>query len=269
MFDQQSALHARDIPFGAQAWQHDARPAQRDVATRCRELPRRVNVARVNAPLIDAPLIEASLAQLIGELPLKRRVVQPRQYVFEAGQPRQALLLVHAGCVKTTVTSADGREQITSFRMRGDVLGLDSLDLSTYACNAIALDISEVWELPHAQLRDAAAHVQRALNTALARELRRDGRWMLVQGTLAAEQRVATFLLDLSARMSMMGFSAHCLMLRMTRAEIGNYLAIKLETVTRALGRLQARGLIAVHGREIRIEDAAGLRSTLEATTRS
>lgn len=259
MFDQQTAMRASERAFHALTWQHGARPAQREAEFRSHVLPHRVNI----------PQAEATLVQLIGELPLKRRVVQPKQYVFEAGQPRQSLFLVRGGCVKTTVASADGREQITGFRMSGDVLGLDALDMSTYACNAVALDIGEVWELPHAQLRDAGADFQRALNTVLTREVRRDGRWMLALGTLGADQRVATFLLDLASRMAALGFSAHRLLLRMTRAEIGNYLAIKLETVTRALSRLQAQGLIAVCGRQIHIEDAAGLRSTLEASARN
>lgn len=206
------------------------------------------------------PGLEAMLARI----PLQRRRVHAKQSLFRAGQPRQSLFYVHAGCFKTCLVSEDGREKITGFRMRGDLLGLDALDMETYACDAIALDVGEVWELPYAQLRDTFPEFQERITAMLAGEIRRDWSWMLALGTLGADQRVVTFLLDLSARLAAMGFSPRQLMLRMTRAELGNFLALKLETVTRALSRLQAQGLIGVEGRQIRIDDAAGLHAALQ-----
>lgn len=205
----------------------------------------------------------ASLESLLARWPFQRRIVKAKQYVFRAGQPRQSLFLVHAGFFKTCLVSEDGREKITGFRLRGDMLGLDALDMPAYACDAIALDVGEVWELPYAQLRESLPEFQQRITAILAGEIRRDWSWMLALGTLTAEQRVANFLLDLAARMDALGFSARRLTLRMTRAEIGNFLALKLETVTRALSSLQAQGLIGVEGRDIRIEDAAGMRACL------
>lgn len=205
-----------------------------------------------------------SLEALLSRWPLQRRRIRDKQYVFRAGQPRQALYFVHAGCFKTALLSEDGREKITGFRMRGDLLGLDALDMPSYACDAVALDIGEVWELPYAALGDAPPELQAAITALLAGEIRRDWRWMLALGTLGADQRVAMFLLDLAARLQAMGFSARQVMLRMTRAELGNFLALKLETVTRALSRLQAQGLISVDGRQIGLLDAPGLRALLQ-----
>ena len=85
--------------------------------------------------------------------PLQRRRVRAKQHVFRAGQPRTALYLVHAGCFKTALVSEDGREKITGFRLRGDLLGLDALDMNAYACDAVALDTGELWEVPFARLR--------------------------------------------------------------------------------------------------------------------
>jgi CRP/FNR family transcriptional regulator len=220
-------------------------------------------------PTMPAPVLEAkSLEGLLQSWPLQRRRIHAKQYVFRAGQVRSSLFLVHAGFFKTCLISEDGREKITGFRMRGDLLGLDALDMETYACDAIALDLGEVWELPYAHLRDSLPDFQQRITAILAGEIRRDWNWMLALGTLAADQRVVAFLLDLASRLEVMGFSPRRLMLRMTRAELGNFLALKLETVTRALSRLQAQGLIAVIGREIRIEDANGLRALLHSGSR-
>lgn len=207
------------------------------------------------------------LEQLLQAWPLQRRRVQAKQHVFRAGQPRHALYLVHAGFFKTTVISEDGREKITGFRMRGDLLGLDSLDVPTYACDAISLDTGELWEVPYTQLREQMPQFQERITALLASEIRRDWGWMLALGTLGADQRVITFLFDLASRFERLGFSSNHLQLRMTRAELGNFLSLTLETVTRVLSRLQAQGLIAVAGREIRIKNRNGLQNVLRDNT--
>jgi len=207
----------------------------------------------------------SGLEALVQGLPLRRRRVRAKEHVFRAGQTQHALYLIHAGFFKTSMVSEDGREKITGFRLRGDLLGMDALDMPVYACDAVALDVGEVWELPCAQLRDSVPDFQERLTAVLASEIRRDWGWMLAVGTLSAEQRVVSFLLDLAARMQALGFSARSLMLRMTRAELGNFLALQLETVTRALSHLQAMGMIGVDGRQIRIENPVGLRAMLGA----
>lgn len=204
-----------------------------------------------------------SLEHLLQGWPLQRRCVHAKQHVFRAGQQRHALYLIHSGIFKTALTSEDGREKITGFRMRGDILGLDSLDMPTHACDATALDTGEIWELPYTQLRDRMPQFHERITALLAGEIRRDWTWMLALGTLGADQRVITFLFDLAARLERLGFSPNRLQLRMTRAELGNFLSLTLETVTRALSRLQARGLIAVAGREVHILDRKGLGAVL------
>ncbi|ALN55992.1 transcriptional regulator, Crp/Fnr family [Lysobacter enzymogenes] len=198
-------------------------------------------------------------------LPLQRRRLRAKQHVFRAGQPRTALYLVHAGFFKTALVSEDGREKITGFRMRGDLLGLDALDMNAYACDAVALDTGELWEVPFARLRNERPQFQERITALLAQEIRRDWNWMLALGTLGADQRVVTFLFDLAARLQTLGFSGECLQLRMTRAELGNFLSLTLETVARSLSRLQARGLIEVAGREIVLRDRVALSGLLAA----
>lgn len=215
------------------------------------------------AQVPDIEARSAGIAVRLQDAPLQRRRLQARQCLFRAGQPCRALFLVHAGLFKTSVLSEDGREKVTGFHLRGELLGIDSFDMPAHACDAIALDTCEVWELPLAWLEGEGRDLLPCITGMLAAEIRRDWHWMLAVGTLNAEQRVVAFLLDLAARLQALGYSAHHLLLRMTRADLGSFLALQLETVTRALSHLDATGVIAVDRREIRICDEAGLKSML------
>lgn len=206
---------------------------------------------------------QESIEDLVKGLKLQRRIMHPKQHVFRAGQPQQSLYFINSGVFKTSLLATDGREKITGFRMRGDLLGLDSLGMSTHACDAISLDIGEIWELPCAQLCAQIPDFQNRLTVALASEIRRDWRWMLAVATLSAEQRVVAFLLDLAARLERLGYSSKQMLLRMSRSDVGNFLSMQLETVVRALSKLQASGLIAIDGREIRIQDRIGLQAIM------
>jgi CRP/FNR family transcriptional regulator len=222
--------------------------------------------ASVTAPIAArrAPAAGGSIdiESLRERVPVFRRKIQAGQYVYRAGQPFHALFLVHVGCFKTCELSDDGREQVTGFRMRGDLVGVESIGLSTYACDAIALEDGEVWELPYPPVLDACfsmPDLHARLTAAMAEEIRRDRAWMLALGTLSAEQRVAAFLLDIAGRCADLGFSDRHFILRMGRADMASYLALKHETVSRALARLQDLGCIDVVRREVRVLDADGL----------
>jgi CRP/FNR family transcriptional regulator, anaerobic regulatory protein len=197
------------------------------------------------------------------QLGLPRKLVHRKDTLFRAGQSGSALYMVRSGYFKMSVLSEDGREKITGFRMRGDLLGLDSLGMPHHGCEAVALDIGEVMELPCAMLSARLPEFQTWLTMRMACEIRRDWEWMLATSTLGAEQRVVAFLLDLTDRQRALGYSAEQVMLHMTRAEIGNFLGLQLETVTRALSHLDAIGLIAVDRREIRMRDQDGLRAII------
>lgn len=189
---------------------------------------------------------------------LRRKLVRARQVLFRSGQPSGMLYLVHAGIFKTAVTSADGRERITGFHLAGDLLGGDSIGLPVHSCDAVSLDVGEVQEIPFTLLQQHPEALP-VLAGMLASAIRRDWQWMLDLGSLSAEQCVIRFLLDLGVRLQGLGFSRYDLRLRMTRAELGSFLSMQLETVTRALSRLAAAGLIDVDGREIRLRDPVAL----------
>lgn len=202
-------------------------------------------------------------AGFAGHLPatllLPRRRSRRRQMVYRAGQPARSVFLVHSGVYKTTLLSADGRERVTGFHLKGDVIGLEALGESTYRCDAAALDVGELVELPRALVLDPSAGLLGHVTEALADTVRRDWFWMLSLATLDAEQRVAAFLLDLSTRQAALGFGADRLLLRMTRAEIGNFLGLALESVVRVLSRLDDARILRVACRDVEIRDLAAL----------
>lgn len=212
-------------------------------------------------PLVAQP--ELDIGELQRHMVVTRRKIRSGQYLYRNGQPFRALFLVHAGFLKICELSEDGREQVTGFRMRGDLLGVEAIGLATHACDAIALDDSEIWELPYPPVLSACLQVpdlQARLTAALAEEIRHDRSWMLTIGTLPAEQRVAVFLLDVAARHARLGFSASHFILRMGRADIASFLALKHETVSRALSRLEQLGYISVVRRDVRLLDVPRLR---------
>jgi CRP/FNR family transcriptional regulator len=206
---------------------------------------------------------DIGIEQLRAHVPVVRRKLEAGHYAYRAGQPFGALFLVNTGCFKTCELAGDGREQVTGFRMRGDLIGVESIGLSAYTCDVIALDAGEVWELPYPAMLSAClrvAELQTRLTTALAEEIRRDRLWMLALGTLSAERRVAAFLIDLADRHARLGLSARHFILRMSRADMASFLALKHETVSRALSHLDDLGQISVLRREVRILDVDGLR---------
>lgn len=211
------------------------------------------------AQVVAAPIDIEVLSKYVNVV---QRKLTAGQYLYRAGQPFNALYLVNVGFLKTCLVAEDGREQVTGFRMRGDLVGIESIGAATHECDVVALETSGVWELPYPAILRACAQMpelQERLTWALAAEIRSDRSWKLALNSLSAEQRVAAFLLDLASRHEALGFSPRHFVLRMGRADIGSFLALKHETVTRALTRLAGQGCIDVQWREIRILDMAAL----------
>ena len=198
---------------------------------------------------------------------LERIVASPKpvprgEALFRAGQPFRSLYAVRAGFFKTLVANEPARDQVTGFPLPGDLLGLDGIDAERHSVDAIAIAPSQVCVIPYSQLTELAhesRELQRQLHRIMSREIVRDHRLMRMLGGMRADERLAAFLLDLARRLQARGLPAAALVLRMTRAEIGSYLGLKLETVSRAFSRLQDNGLLVVRQRRIRIVDRVGL----------
>ncbi len=195
-----------------------------------------------------------------------RRRVRRGESLFKAGDTFNAVYAVRSGFLKTTVLNDDGREQVTGFYMAGELLGLDGIGSGSYNGNAVALEDAEVCVLPFSMIEDLGREVptmQRHLHCVLSREIVRDHGVMMLLGSMRAEERLAAFLLNLSKRFIHRGYSQSDFHLRMTREEIGSYLGLKLETVSRLFSRFQDDGLIEVQQKHVRILDSAGLQAVL------
>jgi CRP/FNR family transcriptional regulator len=165
---------------------------------------------------------------------------------------------VRTGFFKSSVLLEDGRDQVSGFHMAGEVLGMEGIGTDSHNADVVALEDSEVCVIPGARLDDP--RLQGELRKAMSRELVRDHGLMLLLGTMRAEQRLAAFLLNLSERLAALGYAAHEFHLRMSRHDIGSYLGLSLETVSRLFSRFHANQLICVRQRHIRILDVAELR---------
>ncbi|MBT9486613.1 MAG: fumarate/nitrate reduction transcriptional regulator Fnr [Rubrivivax sp.] len=191
-----------------------------------------------------------------------RRTVARGDTLFRSGEGFQSLYAVRTGFFKTCVASEDGRDQVTGFQMAGELLGLDGIGTERHTCDAVALEDSQVCVIPFHQLEDLSREVsdlQRQFHRIMSREIVREHGVMLLLGSMRAEERLAAFLLNLTQRLQSRGFSASALVLRMTREEIGSYLGLKLETVSRTFSKFQDDGLLEVKQRQIRIIDQDGL----------
>ena len=178
--------------------------------------------------------------------------------LFRAGDEFLSLYAVRTGFFKTCVSSEDGRDQVTGFQMAGELLGLDGISTDIHTCDAVALEDSQVCVIPYSQLEEMSrefSELQHQFHKIMSREIVRDHGVMLLLGSMRAEERLAAFLLNLTQRLQARGFSASALILRMTREEIGSYLGLKLETVSRTFSKFQDDGMLEVKQRQIRILD--------------
>jgi CRP/FNR family transcriptional regulator len=190
-----------------------------------------------------------------------RKRIKRGDTLYRSGAQFEAIYAVRTGFLKSSVVLEDGRDQVTAFHMAGEIVGMDGIGTEHHTTDVIALEDSEVCIIPYARLEEAG--MQRQLHKAMSRELVRDQGVMLLLGTMRAEERLAAFLLNLSQRLVARGFSSSEFHLRMTREEIGSYLGLSLETVSRLFSRFQEEGLIAVQQKHIVIHDIAGLKAVM------
>jgi CRP/FNR family transcriptional regulator len=197
----------------------------------------------------------------------RRRKLKRGTDLYRAGESLAALYAIRSGFMKSCVLNVDGREQVAGFHMAGDLLGLDAIGGGSHTCDTIALEDTEVCEIPFASLEQLSRELpslQHQLHRVMSREIVRDYGVMLLLGSMSAEERLAAFLLNLSQRFAARGYSPSEFRLRMTREEIGSYLGLKLETVSRALSAFQERGLIRVRQKNVRLLDFAGLKAVID-----
>ena len=192
-----------------------------------------------------------------------RKRIKRGAALFSAGEKFTSLYAVRSGFFKTCVTTADGRDQVTGFQMTGEIIGLDGIVSDHHSCDAIALEDAEVCVMPFDQVEELSREfttLQHHVHKIMSREIVRDHSVMLLLGRMRAEERLAAFLLNLVQRLHARGFSQSELILRMTREEIGSYLGMKLETVSRTFSKFVEEGIIEVKQRYVHIKNTDGLR---------
>jgi len=205
--------------------------------------------------------LAATDMQSLDEVVYTRKRVKRGDALYRAGEAFGSLYAVRSGFLKSSVVLEDGRDQVTAFHMAGEIVGMDGIGTDRHAADVSALEDTEVCVIPYARLEEAG--LQRQLHRVMSRELVRDQGVMMLLGTMRAEERLAAFLLNLSQRFTARGYSPHEFHLRMKREEIGSYLGLSLETVSRIFSRFQADGLVAVQQKHIRILDVDGLRAVM------
>lgn len=196
-----------------------------------------------------------------------RRKNKRGDYLYRSGQAFDSLYAIKSGFFKTFSLGDEGQEKITGFYMTGDLLGMDAISSDRHHYNAVALEDSVVCEIPFADLEHLASSLPALghhFHKLMSREITQDQQHMLLLGKMKAEQRLAAFLLNLSQRFTLRGFPSAQLNLRMTREEIGNYLGLTLETVSRTFARFQADGLIKISRRDVTLRDHGRLSALLD-----
>lgn len=233
----------------------------------------RLKIACSNCSLheicLPAGLDKAELTKL-DDAVRRRRTVKRGDYLYRAGAPLQALFAVRTGFLKSRLMHEDGREQVTGFHMMGELIGMEAIGTEQHTCDTTALEDSELCEIPYAKLEELTREMpglQRHFHRMMSREIVRDHGVMLLLGSMRADERLIAFLVNLSQRFAARGYSPTEFHLRMTREEIGSYLGLKLETVSRSFSKFQSEGLISVQSRHIRILDLDRFRSSLSAAS--
>lgn len=193
-----------------------------------------------------------------------RRPLARGESLYRQGDTMTALYVARDGAFKTVVTAADGQVQILGFHLAGELFGFDGFGTGRHQCDAEALAPAQVCEVPIGKLEEYAVEVpglRRQLIQLLGRRMNRDQAHLEILGRRQASERVALFLHGLSERYQALGGRPDRVDLPMSREDIGSFLGLAFETVSRALGRLQEQGLITVEGRRVRLLDAAALRA--------
>ena len=229
--------------------------------------PQTIKVACSNCNLRELCMpVDLSREELdrIDDLVGARRKIKRGTTLFRNGEKFTSLYAIRTGFFKTCVAAEDGRDQVTGFQMAGEVVGLDGIVHDYHTCDAVALEDAEVCVMPFDRIEELSREVnslQRHVHKIMSREIVREHGVMLLLGSMRAEERLAAFLLNLVQRLHARGFSQSELVLRMTREEIGSYLGLKLETVSRTFSKFAEDGLVEVKQRHVRILNPDALKT--------
>ncbi len=197
------------------------------------------------------------------EIIQRGRPLQKADHVYHAGDAFKAVYAIRSGAVKTINITQDGTEQITGFYLPGEIIGMDGLANNTHTNAAIALETSAVCEIPFDRLEELSTQLpslQRRFFQLMSKEITNEQQLITLLSKNSAEERISALLLSISIRNHSRGLSANEFYLPMSRSDMGNYLGLTIETVSRVLGRLSKQGVITLDKKHVKIDHPEALR---------
>jgi CRP/FNR family transcriptional regulator len=245
-----AALETRSIQFVPAATSAGVRAPVAQMKTQC-------STCHLRELCLPCGMNDVDLTRL-DNLGFTRRKIKAGETLYREGDKFTHLYAVRFGTLKSSLILSDGREQVSGFHIAGELVGLDGVAQGRHASATMALEDTEVCAISYTALADLAistAGMQHIVSRMMSREILREHSLMMLLGSMNAEERLAAFLLNLSQRYAARGYSDREFHLRMSRAEIGSYLGMKLETVSRAFSAFQQQGLLEVDKRNVRITD--------------
>ncbi|MES9957866.1 MAG: fumarate/nitrate reduction transcriptional regulator Fnr [Sedimenticola sp.] len=234
-----------------------------------------VKVACKNCSLTTLCLpmgLEQEDVEKLDEIVKRSRPLHRGDHLFREGDKFHSLYVVKTGSVKTYAPSEDGGEQVLGFHLPGELIGLDAIEKEQHHCSAKVLETSAICEIPFVSLEQLSCEVpslQHQMYRLLSREIGHDEDMLTLLGKRNAEERLAAFLLSLSERFKRRGFSASDFYLSMSRHEIGSYLGLAVETVSRLFTRFQDEGLLKVERKHIQLLDIERLSCVVQGDERN
>ena len=232
-----------------------------------KRVPVSLEVPHCSSCMIGNVCIPAGMArhevEQLDKLVQERVRLQKGQLLYQDGNTLDALYSLRLGSIKTQLEEACGRVQITGFFLPGEVVGLDGMPDGRHSSNAVAMEDSEVCVIRLSNIDDISRYVpslQQQVRRIMSKEIARAHQVLLALGSMRSEARLAAFLLNLSDRLTSLGYSSTDFLMRMSREEIGNYLGLTLETVSRLFSRFAREGLITVNQREVKLLNLSALK---------
>jgi CRP/FNR family transcriptional regulator len=200
----------------------------------------------------------------LDEIIQRSKPLQKSQHLYREGDDFESVYAVRSGTLKAYKTTDDGREQVTGFYFPGEILGMDGISNNVHASSAVSLETAAICEIPFTSLEklsSAMPNLQRHFFQLMSREITEDQQLITLLSKNSADERVASLILSISTRNARRKLSATQFRLPMSRVDIGNYLGLTVETVSRVFGRMQKMDLLRVDNKEIEILDTDGLRN--------
>lgn len=233
-------------------------------STHCHSIPQ-INCSSCRLNTLCLPIsLEMKDINRLDEIIQRGRPIQKGERVYHAGEKFRAVYAVRSGAIKTVNNTQDGQEQITGFYLPGEIIGMDGLATNNHSNAAIALETSAVCEIPFSRLEELSVqlpNLQRRFFQLMSKEIANDQQLITLLSKNNADQRIASLLLSISARNQSRGLSPEEFYLPMSRSDIGNYLGLTIETVSRVMGRLHKQKVIQLDKKHVLITDMPALRN--------